>query len=120
MIECSNCHSQLIVTRTRTEVAVKTQKTHTSPEILTDEIVEQVKNSLPPQPWPTGTSKEIADKLGLPPRIVSDAITKLVQMGVFELQYYGKLYVPKSKKAKTQTKNSQDGKKPKPNSHIIE
>ena len=62
--------------------------------------------NLPPQPWPTGTSKDVAEKLGLPVKIVSEAIAKLIREGVFDLQYYGKLYIPKSK-SQSRTKKSQ-------------
>lgn len=110
IVECNSCHSLLVVTRTKEGVTVnKSQQIKTETDTLNDEIIELVKNNLPPQPWPTGTTKEVADKLGLPPRIVSEAITKLTLNGVFDLQYYGKLYVPKSKKSKIPVKGSQDG-----------
>lgn len=95
-VECKNCHAQVMVIRTMQGVTIKTQGIHADAEVLTDEIVELVKNSLPPQPWPTGINKAVAEKLGLPPRLVSEAITKLILLGVCDLQLYGKIYVPKS------------------------
>lgn len=94
-IECNSCHSLLLVTRTKDGIDVQSQQIQTETDTLNDEVIELVKNNLPPQPWPQGTSKDVADKLGLKPKIVSEAITKLVQKGVFDLQFFGKLYVPK-------------------------
>lgn len=107
-VECTNCHVQLIITRTGSKISAKIHKTSPEPKLLTNEILESVKNNLPPQPWPEGTSKVVAEKLGLSPRIVSEAISKLMQSGVFDLQYYGRLYVPKSKKSKAKVNESQD------------
>lgn len=108
LVDCTNCHAQLIVTRTVSGITVKLHKSIPEPTVLTDEILELVKNNLPPQPWPVGTGKVIAEKLVLPPRIVSEAITKLTLSGAIDLQYFGKLYVPKSKKSKAKVNDSQE------------
>lgn len=108
LLECTNCHAQLIFTRTGSEITAKIRKTSPEPKLLTDEILESVRNALPPQPWPEGTSKMIAEKLGLSPRIVSQAVSKLIRRRVVDLQYYGQLYVPKSKKSKAKVNDSQD------------
>jgi len=102
--ECNNCHAPLTVTRTREGMTVKAKVTHTGVEILTDDIVELVKNNLPPQPWPTGTNRAVAEKLGLPRKLVSDATAKLVRMGVYKLQFDGKVYVPESPIKKKRSK----------------
>lgn len=108
LVQCTNCHAQLMVTRTVSGITVKIHKIIPQPIVLTDEILDLVKSSLPPQPWPVGTGKVISDKLGLPPRIVSQAITKLTLSGAIDLQYFGKLYVPKFKESQSEVNNTQD------------
>lgn len=106
--ECADCHAQLIVTRTRSGINTKIHETPPKPTPLTEEILQSVKNTLPPQPWPEGTSKAIAQKLGLPPKTVSQAISKLIQNGVVDLQYNGRLYVPKSETSQAEVNDTQD------------
>jgi len=108
-IECNNCHSLLTVTRTRDGIAIRTKETHAEAKMLTDDIVELVKNNLPPQPWPAGTNKAVAEKLGLPRKLVSDAIAKLVRMGVYKLQFDGKVYVPEPSIKKKRSKEIDSG-----------
>lgn len=95
-IECDSCRSRFLVKRNEGGIAVRTLNIRIATVALTDEILKLVKDNLPPQPWPTGTSKDIAEKLKLPPKTVSDAINKLVQRGDVNLQFYGKIYIPKS------------------------
>jgi len=109
VVECTNCHAQLIIKRTYSGVTTNIHKPSPEPKQLTDEILELVKNNLPPQPWPEGTSRDVAEKLGLPRSTVSAAIAKLIRNGVFDVQYYGKLYVPKSQKSKAKVNDSQEG-----------
>jgi hypothetical protein len=108
LVQCTNCHSQLTATRTVSGITLKTRKITPQPVSLTPEILELVRNTLPPQPWPVGTSKLIAEKLGLPPRIVSEAIAKLTLRGDIDLQYFGKLYVPKPNESQAEPSNTQD------------
>lgn len=54
--------------------------------------VELIKNELPPQPWPRGTSQQVAEKLGLSNSYISAAIAYLVQRGDFYTQMNGRLY----------------------------
>lgn len=107
LVECTNCHAQLQVKRTLSGIVVKIHKTIPEPTVLTDDILESVRNNLPPQPWPVGTSKAIAEELGLPTRIVSEAITRLTRNGVIDLQFFGKLYVPKSETSQAEVNDTQ-------------
>jgi predicted RNA-binding Zn-ribbon protein involved in translation (DUF1610 family)/DNA-directed RNA polymerase subunit RPC12/RpoP len=102
LMECTECHSKLLVTRATNEINVKVNNEQLNNPVINDEILKLVKDNLPAQPWPTGTSKAIAEKLNLPSRVVADAISKLVKKGELQLQYYGKLYVPKAKQSKNE------------------
>lgn len=56
---------------------------------LSDEIIEQVYNKLPAQPWPVKTHERVARELNLPERTVSDAISYLIYSNKFNYQIYG-------------------------------
>jgi len=99
---CDKCNNQLDIIRNKNGLIDYNANT------VTDAIVELVKNALPPQPWPTGTTSDIAVKLGIPHAVVSGAINKLIRKGVFKVQYYGKLYTPLSKKLKDKTSDIRD------------
>jgi predicted Zn finger-like uncharacterized protein len=101
IVKCQKCQEKITVTRTVDGISIKT-------EPLTEKIIESVKDSLPPQPWPKGVNKSVADKLGLPADIVSEAITKLIRRGVFKVQFNGKTYVPEPSivKRKSQAKKT--------------
>jgi len=100
VVKCNNCKVNMTITRTIDGISVKA-------EALTDEIVDLVKDSLPPQPWPQGVHKAVADKLGLPNQIVSEAILKLIRKGVFKPQIDGRLYVPQSTVIKKKSKGKE-------------
>lgn len=68
------------------------------PTDLDASILLQVREMLPPQPWPTGIHKEIADKLDLPPSIVTKCIAELIRLGEFMEQIEGQI-IPKSDSA---------------------
>lgn len=101
VVKCHNCQEQMTITRTQDGIGIKAKA-------LTEEIIESVKDSLPPQPWPKGVNKSVADKLGLSADIVSEAITKLIRRGVFKVQFDGKTYVPEPSivKRKSQAKKT--------------
>lgn len=105
VVACQDCKKMITVTRTLDGIgsqlqAIQTKATQTSNESLTEELIQSVRDNLPPQPWPTGIHKSVADKLGLPPKLVSEAITTLIRRGVYTVQMYGKLYVPASSATK--------------------
>jgi hypothetical protein len=54
-------------------------------------MLEQVKDLLPPQPWPKGTRKMVADKLGLTDKQSSKYVNELIRRGDFLEQVDGQL-----------------------------
>ena len=59
---------------------------------LTEEFIQDVKNSLSKQPWAVGTHSRIAKKLNVYTPKVSQAIRELIQRGDIYLQKNGILY----------------------------
>ena len=59
---------------------------------ISPEFLLIVKEKLPIQPWPIGIHKTIARELGEPPSKVSQAISKLIEDGVFNKQKDGIVY----------------------------
>ena len=92
----------MTITRTKDGIRIKTNA-------LTDEIIKKVKDSLPPQPWPKGVSKSVADKLELPHELVSEAIQKLIRKGTFYAQIDGRLYMPKTSVVKKKLRDREKG-----------
>jgi hypothetical protein len=58
-------------------------------KLLDAEILEQVKNELPAQPWEKGIHKIVAEKLGTTNKLVSIAIQHLIANKVFKPQVDG-------------------------------
>lgn len=65
-----------------------------SPKILPEDVIGKVQDALPPQPWPKGTSNDIATKLGLSKSDMRRAIKALISRGVFKNQVNGELFEP--------------------------
>lgn len=61
---------------------------------MSEEVIENVRRSLPPQPWPVGTHKVVASTLGIPPHIVTRAIYELIRRRIVNPQVDGVVYVP--------------------------
>lgn len=55
-------------------------------------ILDSVKVALSPQPWQPHEHLRVAKKLKLSPKLVSQAIDKLIELGVFHLQRDGIVY----------------------------
>jgi hypothetical protein len=55
-------------------------------------LMDQVDSLLPPQPWPQGTHLELAEKLGVSPRLVTSAIRRLIDDGRRHEQLEGQLF----------------------------
>jgi uncharacterized protein (UPF0333 family) len=93
--ECKSCGCGIIVIRSTDGVRVRlaSQQILTR-QALSEELIERVKKSLPPQPWPTGTHKKIALDLDVSFSTVSRAITELIKRGNFLPQEYGLLAEP--------------------------
>ena len=58
---------------------------------ITEEMLKEIQEQLPKQPWPTGIHKEIASKLGITNQTVSSAIDTLITTGVFKNQVNGEI-----------------------------
>ncbi|KLU06185.1 hypothetical protein RISK_002036 [Rhodopirellula islandica] len=59
---------------------------------VSEQVVEQVFQKLPEQPWQTGIHKRIAEELGLSNGTVSSAIQTLISRGRFKQQIHGRLF----------------------------
>ena len=98
---CPNCSASVRVARspdgsltlkaTRRQPAARQSKVEP-----TDEVVEQVRDRLPAQPWPKGIHRDVAKDLGLPPALVSKCINILIHKHVFNPQMEGIVYLPES------------------------
>jgi Zn finger protein HypA/HybF involved in hydrogenase expression len=123
---CPNCNADLSYKQRPTETSVKAVKctecsaklmskwsvqdgfqlslkpahnpSPTPPKILPEDIVDKVSEALPKQPWPKGTSQEVAHRLGISANDMRRAIDTLVSKGVFKVQVDGVLYDPIKKR----------------------
>lgn len=94
-LTCNACNIELVVTRTKTSISVRTaQGSGTAKSKPVERILSLVLAELPKQPWPKGTSKTIAERLSLRHSAVSGAIAELIRRGHFLPQIDGKLFVP--------------------------
>lgn len=62
-----------------------------TPVALSEEIIERVKNALPPQPWPKDTHKSVIAELGITSSQYKRAIVELTKQGVVKQQIDGVL-----------------------------
>ena len=95
--QCPSCGCRIKVTRVTEGIRIRRSVPFQKPEEepnLTEEIIQKVRERLPEQPWPTGTHRNIAASLHLPPKLVSKAVQELIQRGEYYQQFEGKLYVP--------------------------
>ncbi|NML24028.1 hypothetical protein HHL16_24335 [Pseudoflavitalea sp. G-6-1-2] len=105
--ECAACGEANQIVRTAKSITIsKVNKPKNQPivvnasqidnsnfEIIIDEnILLQIQNLLPAQPWPKGTHKEISQKLNLNPKVTSKHIQELIRRGIFKPQIDGVLY----------------------------
>ncbi|WP_418501394.1 hypothetical protein [Flagellimonas sp.] len=93
---CSNCDGQIKILKNIT--GFKVYKYGQNPKVkaeLDDDLIQKVDDLLPEQPWPTGTHKDIATKLGIPHYLVSKIITKLIEQGKYFPQVNGVIYEKK-------------------------
>jgi hypothetical protein len=95
---CSLCGVTLRTSRTHSGISVILEPTpELADEPVDEDFLKKVQKALPPQPWPTGSSKLVAARLEVPHRKVAEAITELVRRGGLKLQMNGELYVPAPK-----------------------
>lgn len=59
--------------------------------MLDEEVLKQIEEKLPKQPWETGIHKIIASELEIPNKLVSTAIQLLIVKGIFKQQIDGKI-----------------------------
>jgi hypothetical protein len=96
VITCSNCKSLIEAVRKINEIKIKSLELTDNSGIVDEEMIDLVKSSLPIQPWPTGTAKDVAKKLGFNSKDVSKIIAILIDRGDFKMQINGKLFEPSS------------------------
>lgn len=91
--KCENCNGELKVLTNIN--GFKVDSYGNSPfkkNLLTDEILEEIEKLLPVQPWEKGIHKQVAHQLEIPEYVVTNAITKLIEMGKFFPQVNGVVY----------------------------
>lgn len=80
----------------------------TKKQYLSEEKLESVLKTLPPQPWPKGVHKDIAAKLELSVTSVKRAINTLIQQGKVNPQIDGVVYIPLNKEGDRDKPQSED------------
>jgi hypothetical protein len=60
--------------------------------VLSANLIDQVDSLLPPQPWPQGTHLDVAEKLGVAPKIIATAVRHLIDTGRRYEQIDGELF----------------------------
>ena len=91
---CSACQSKTMFSRSKSGVNARPIATPALVDSKFEELLARVRNELPDQPWPKGTSKVVADKIGLSQNQVALAIAELIRRGIFKYQIDGKLFEP--------------------------
>jgi predicted RNA-binding Zn-ribbon protein involved in translation (DUF1610 family) len=96
-LECNHCKAALRATRRANVIRLRyldKDAKDGQPMQLSDELLFRVKDEMGKQPWATGKSREVANRLKIPHTTVSRAIQVLVSRGEFMLQHNGRLYSP--------------------------
>jgi hypothetical protein len=62
------------------------------PKVFDEELLEKVRQSLPPQPWPSGTHLDVASRLEIAGSTASDYITELIRRKIVVKQINGELF----------------------------
>ncbi len=92
-LHCDSCGTYLRVFRTPSGIGVRVIRAAPTPEPVPDEdILKRVEEAMPAQPWPKGTTKQVAAQLELSTRVTSRAVDELIRRGVFKPQIDGQLY----------------------------
>jgi hypothetical protein len=111
--ECSACQNPIRYSRTASDsinVRNVTVSLSSTPVEMTEDVIDKVRLSLPPQPWPDGTGRKVAQQLKLSRETVQRAIRELINRGVFKHQVDGVLYVPIPSANGSNEENLRDGK----------
>lgn len=90
---CDNCSGELKVVTNINGFKVDTYgNSPFKKNLLTDELLEEIEKLLPKQPWEKGIHKQVAHQLEIPDYVVTNAITKLIEKGIFFPQVNGVVY----------------------------
>jgi len=98
-MRCSNCSSKLIARWSSYEGFTLSIKPtgYVGPgeaREVPEDIVNQVKEALPAQPWAKGIGQQVAKELGISNNDFNRAVDVLIKKGIFKLQVDGVLYNP--------------------------
>lgn len=102
---CPSCGLQIKVSRSRSGANIRAERQESTPALEPaaelpvespdfEDLLEKVRQGLPPQPWPKGTSRKVARQMGLAQSQVNRVITELIRRGEFKPQVDGKVYAP--------------------------
>lgn len=72
-------------------IALDYKKENNKSSRFSDEFLEEVKGSLPEQPWPKGVHNIVSKKMGISPRAAAMAIGELMKRGIVKKQKDGKI-----------------------------
>lgn len=105
---CPECNSELgIVRRSDTiHVRANTVGVTAAEQPVLEELIAQVSEKMPGQPWAVGTAQRVARELGVPYQEVRRAVQELIRRKHFKLQIDGELYervAPSSTVVESQT-----------------
>jgi hypothetical protein len=92
LTRCRRCGGEVRVNRNSRDITLRLGATKNAPVALTEEIIANVERVMPPQPWPKGASRKVAEGLGLPQSTVAKAVKELIRRGKFQMQLEGRLY----------------------------
>jgi DNA-directed RNA polymerase subunit RPC12/RpoP len=85
-------NSLSIVSSQPPEAGPVSQMPSPHPPEISPEIIQAVKEAMPPQPWPVDAHKEVASRLKLDAYTVRRAINQLIKCGDFKLQLDSELF----------------------------
>lgn len=92
-VKCIRCHNIFNFNRKPNEsISIQCISDSNTPRIITEEEIERVRAILPPQPWPAGIHKTVAEMTGLTNTTVAKITRVLIRRGVFKEQINGQLY----------------------------
>lgn len=95
-VSCAGCGGVFRVTRTPYGLRITPidplEDTKDLP--VDDQLMDEVRRRMPPQPWPSGATKLLAEELRVSTNQVQKAVKELTRRGEFKVQIEGKLYVP--------------------------
>lgn len=89
---CEACGLQMTISRCQSgTIVMPSEQTGVVEFGTSDEMVERIRRALPSQPWPKGTSRRIANELGLTHTQVNRIISELIRRGAFGPQIDGRI-----------------------------